>query len=185
MERPGRALSGRMACSRLGLPTMRQEVIDATGRLSRQSLQHILQVTVRVEPVELSGLYEAHDYYGALPRIWAGGCWRDAKGVSASHVRVDAPDNRGGRRATRNQLRAGAGAGRGDTPCARVSACDQISSIPDSAFGSKIRLNSITYGSPGWTRMSIQAADSKGSLRSPSRVTPKAIPEIVGCGETL
>ena len=46
----------------------RQKVIDATGRLSRQSLQHILQVTVRVEPVELSGSYEAHDYCGALPR---------------------------------------------------------------------------------------------------------------------
>ena len=38
-----------MACNRLGLPTTRQKVIDATGRLSRQSLQHILQVTVRVE----------------------------------------------------------------------------------------------------------------------------------------
>jgi hypothetical protein len=124
-----------MACNRLGLPTMRQEVIDATGRLSRQSLQHILQVTVRVEPVELSGLYEAHDYCGASPRIWAGGCWRDAKGVSASHVRVDAPDNRGGRRATRNQLCAGVG--RGDTPCARVSTCDQISSIPDLPLGQK------------------------------------------------
>src|SRR6185437_16624872 len=85
--------------------------------------------------VELSGLYEAHDYCGASPRIWAGECWRDAKGVSASHVRVDAPDNRGGRRATRNQLCAGVG--RGDTPCARVSTCDQISSIPDLPLGQK------------------------------------------------
>jgi hypothetical protein len=33
-----------MACNRLGLPTMKQKVIDATGGLSRQSLQHNLQI---------------------------------------------------------------------------------------------------------------------------------------------
>jgi hypothetical protein len=47
---------------------MRQELIDADGRMSGQTLQHIFEITVRIVSVKLRGLYEAHDDRGASPR---------------------------------------------------------------------------------------------------------------------
>lgn len=52
---------------------MRQQLADAAGRLSRQSRQHILEVGVRVVPVEAGRLHETHDGRGALSGTQAAG----------------------------------------------------------------------------------------------------------------
>lgn len=41
-------------------PEMRQQLRDLTGTLRGQACQHILQIGVRVMPVELCRLYQAH-----------------------------------------------------------------------------------------------------------------------------
>ena len=45
---------------------MRQQLLEATGGLGRQTLQDVLQVSVRIVSVEFRGLDQAHDDGGAL-----------------------------------------------------------------------------------------------------------------------
>ena len=45
---------------------MRQEIFEAAGALSRQSLEHVFKVSIRIVAVELGGLDQAHDHGGAL-----------------------------------------------------------------------------------------------------------------------
>ena len=47
---------------------MWQQFADEASFVRRQALQHILQVRMRVEPVELGGLDQAHHGRGALTR---------------------------------------------------------------------------------------------------------------------
>ena len=51
---------------RLLLPAMRQQFLKAAGGLRRQALHDVLEVDVRIMPVELGGLDQAHDRRGAL-----------------------------------------------------------------------------------------------------------------------
>ena len=46
---------------------MWQELVNAASRVSRQALEHVLEIAVRIVSVELRGLYEAHDDRGASP----------------------------------------------------------------------------------------------------------------------
>jgi len=41
---------------------MRQEFLDATGRLSRQSFEYVFEIAIRIVAIELGGLDQAHDH---------------------------------------------------------------------------------------------------------------------------
>lgn len=45
---------------------MRQQFLETTGGLSRQAFEYVLEVAVRIVPIELRGLDQAHDGGGAL-----------------------------------------------------------------------------------------------------------------------
>src|ERR1700723_3818203 len=45
---------------------MREKITESTGRLSRETLEDVLEVAIRIVSVELGGLDEAHDVGGAL-----------------------------------------------------------------------------------------------------------------------
>ena len=47
---------------------MWQEIVDEACGLSGQAIQHVLEITVRIVPIEFGGLDEAHDDAGALAR---------------------------------------------------------------------------------------------------------------------
>lgn len=47
---------------------MRQEFLDATGRVSRQPFEHVLEIAIRIVTIELGGLDQAHDDSCAAPR---------------------------------------------------------------------------------------------------------------------
>ena len=49
-------------------PAMRQQLLDPAGRLRRQPCQHVLEVCIRVMPVELGRLNQAHHRCGTLSR---------------------------------------------------------------------------------------------------------------------
>ena len=49
-------------------PPNRGKIIDATGRVSRQSFEHVLEVTIRIVTIEFGGLDQAHDDGCAPPR---------------------------------------------------------------------------------------------------------------------
>ena len=50
---------------------MRQQLLDATGGLRGQALEHVFQVSVRIVPIEPGRVHEAHDRSGALARAQA------------------------------------------------------------------------------------------------------------------
>jgi hypothetical protein len=41
----------------LRLPAEREELVDAAGRVSRQTLEHVLETTARIMTVELGGSF--------------------------------------------------------------------------------------------------------------------------------
>ncbi len=47
---------------------MRQQFLDAAGRVGRQALEHVLQVDVWIEVVHLRRTDQAHDRRGTLAR---------------------------------------------------------------------------------------------------------------------
>jgi hypothetical protein len=55
-------------------PAMRQQIFDPAGGLRRQPGQHVLEVGVRIVPVELRGVQQAHDRCRALNLRRAPGC---------------------------------------------------------------------------------------------------------------
>lgn len=50
---------------------MRQQLVDATGRLRGQAFEHVAQVGVGVMPIHSCRVDQAHDRSGPLPRTQA------------------------------------------------------------------------------------------------------------------
>jgi hypothetical protein len=52
---------------------MWQELVDSTVRVSRQSFEHVLEITVRIVAIEFSRLDQTHDDSGTLTRTQGAG----------------------------------------------------------------------------------------------------------------
>jgi hypothetical protein len=52
---------------------MRQEIVNATCRVSWQAFKHVRQVAIRIVAVEFGGLDQAHDYGCTAPRTQRAG----------------------------------------------------------------------------------------------------------------
>jgi hypothetical protein len=48
------------------VPAMRQKILNPASGLSRETFEHVLEVKIRIESVELCGLDKTHDVGSAL-----------------------------------------------------------------------------------------------------------------------